>query len=348
MQNILKTLNVLCLLMTILSYNTGILNAQIDRPRSSELTVTYEVIERELYRQDPNVKLSNYEKAQMLPRLERKKMEKQVNNKNEVWTLIESLENNRKEDWMNDNSFIVITPNDVSYYNKDKRLIGTSPHSQKYLEIAANRTGNLYPKIDFSFTQREIDGFRRQGVKVIRTGGNYLMSYGQTELFYNVVEKVVIKKDFDRTGNLTKVETTEYMDYGTNFTVPIRKTERTFANIGLDNCAEKVRIKDYKNFKIVDRRKSNKTSIASESNLGAEVSIQPNPTTDKLFVNLPYLPKEEKLTLTMVDLNGTVVLEDSAQPQTTKLLSLSKLPIGVYFLRVSGGEYYEVLKVVKR
>ncbi len=77
-----------------------------------------------------------------------------------------------------------------------------------------------------------------------------------------------------------------------------------------------------------------------------EVSIYPNPTTEELFINFNDWDAQLETTITVRDLNGAEVLSQSVNSVTTRL-SVSRLPIGSYFIQVTDGTTTQVFRFIK-
>ena len=81
------------------------------------------------------------------------------------------------------------------------------------------------------------------------------------------------------------------------------------------------------------------------------MSVFPNPTSINLNVSFK-LPKADKMSIVLYDLQGKVVLEKKlgtkAMGKYQEVLNISALPNGVYVCRISGGHNSITKQIIKK
>ncbi len=85
--------------------------------------------------------------------------------------------------------------------------------------------------------------------------------------------------------------------------------------------------------------------LSSAKNKTGNISIFPNPALSELNVSWDW--PEEKISLTLTDMSGKVVLHNTITSQKVKKINIEQLPKGLYFLSASNGSSNVVLKVLK-
>jgi len=73
--------------------------------------------------------------------------------------------------------------------------------------------------------------------------------------------------------------------------------------------------------------------------------VSPNPATDELTINLPDRIIEDKF-IRILDINGKVVMEESCRG-LQKVLDISQLLPGVYYIKVSGNKDFQTTSFIK-
>lgn len=91
-----------------------------------------------------------------------------------------------------------------------------------------------------------------------------------------------------------------------------------------------------------------------ENSLAPVISLFPNPFTENINITID-LPKEEKITVKMLDLLGqevpliiTAISNQSKRSQTLQInIEKTSLPKGIYFVRMNGDGWAKTIKVIK-
>jgi hypothetical protein len=84
------------------------------------------------------------------------------------------------------------------------------------------------------------------------------------------------------------------------------------------------------------------------------VSLSPNPNTGSFEVSINNVEQfqNKQLTLQIIDINGRIVFEQKIKTDTARFETLpvevTSVANGVYFLRLSAGDYSETIKYIKR
>ena len=82
-----------------------------------------------------------------------------------------------------------------------------------------------------------------------------------------------------------------------------------------------------------------------------DLKLFPNPTADELQLSYK-LPKEDKIQITIFDLNGKVVFEKNCGTQNAgenqELLDLRTIPAGAYICRISGANNQISKQILKK
>jgi uncharacterized repeat protein (TIGR03803 family) len=82
-------------------------------------------------------------------------------------------------------------------------------------------------------------------------------------------------------------------------------------------------------------------SVQDMNNL-PEVTIFPNPASDYTRIT----SSKEIITLTLSDMNGRIILEQD-HPGKSATITTSGLPVGIYFVRITGRDYTVTRKIVR-
>ncbi len=121
---------------------------------------------------------------------------------------------------------------------------------------------------------------------------------------------------------------------------------KPYANAG----SYKVRISTFKggcvdNYDTTVLVKAAAPTGVNSFSVGYNVTIYPNPASNKLFVVLP--PGIQDALCRIVDLKGAVLIEEKLL-QTKNELSLEALPPGIYFIAITGmrGEWHHQSKII--
>jgi len=85
------------------------------------------------------------------------------------------------------------------------------------------------------------------------------------------------------------------------------------------------------------------TNLSNESNDFIEVSIHPNPVSEKLFINASVQINQVEL----YDLRGRLVMQ-SFEDQREIELNVNALQAGMYFVQISSGEKISTHKIIKK
>ena len=73
-------------------------------------------------------------------------------------------------------------------------------------------------------------------------------------------------------------------------------------------------------------------------------SVYPNPTND--FVTIHALGNASATTLQLVDMTGRILLTESNNGAADMTLSLTTIPAGMYYLKISSGATQQVEKLI--
>jgi hypothetical protein len=76
-----------------------------------------------------------------------------------------------------------------------------------------------------------------------------------------------------------------------------------------------------------------------------DISIHPNPFINEINIEIPENIKEARIVI--LNALGETVAEQKAISYTNKI-SLKKLPLGIYFVRISSNENTITKKIIKR
>ena len=87
------------------------------------------------------------------------------------------------------------------------------------------------------------------------------------------------------------------------------------------------------------------TSVAESSE--QPIQIYPNPATDLLSISIGDTPQCKPWSVTVIDLMGRVVIAESVSA-TEMSLDVSRLPSGVYFIRMEQDGFWDVRKFMKQ
>jgi len=122
---------------------------------------------------------------------------------------------------------------------------------------------------------------------------------------------------------------------------------RKEGNTVLGNIEEGVSSKNYDDFKSAIDQCAKLTILDKDLKLLEDfTSIFPNPTSDFIQINIPYLNPEE-LSGELFSSNGQLIASYERLPLNNERLDLRTLPKGVYFIRISFKEHSIVRKIVK-
>lgn len=91
-------------------------------------------------------------------------------------------------------------------------------------------------------------------------------------------------------------------------------------------------------------------SSRSIENELAEISVYPNPTSNDLNLNLNFV-EERNASVELVDLNGKVLMNiESGKFIGEKIIpiSMKNLTNGIYFVRVTGSDFFKIEKIIKQ
>ena len=106
------------------------------------------------------------------------------------------------------------------------------------------------------------------------------------------------------------------------------------------------RIHDFYNSKVINCYDPRSGTGFNDSRIKENVLVYPNPASEKVFVSLPVdLQSETRLTL--IDLNGKIVLEKVIHTGVTTTIQVSNLQQGVYLIHLSGTKFNQWLKLIK-
>ncbi|MCK9399500.1 MAG: T9SS type A sorting domain-containing protein [Bacteroidales bacterium] len=91
----------------------------------------------------------------------------------------------------------------------------------------------------------------------------------------------------------------------------------------------------------------NPTAINSIS-VDDKIELSPNPCKEKLFIDI-HLPIDIKLNITIYDVRGQVVIEQTRQPDSKNAIDCHSFPSGVYFVKIEDphGRFVARKKFVK-
>ncbi|TVR89258.1 MAG: T9SS C-terminal target domain-containing protein [Saprospirales bacterium] len=90
------------------------------------------------------------------------------------------------------------------------------------------------------------------------------------------------------------------------------------------------------------------TSTEEVVELSADLTLYPNPATNRVYFSLPEEDASQlgDLNLQVVDLSGNVVIESEFGPDLHGGLNVEMLPAGMYFVRLTGEHLSQTVKVV--
>jgi len=87
------------------------------------------------------------------------------------------------------------------------------------------------------------------------------------------------------------------------------------------------------------------TSTFANNKQAIDILIHPNPFKDEINIEIPENIKEAKIII--LNALGETVTEQKTLSYTNKI-SLKKLPLGIYFVRISSYENTITKKIIKR
>jgi Ricin-type beta-trefoil lectin domain-like/Secretion system C-terminal sorting domain/PKD domain len=82
---------------------------------------------------------------------------------------------------------------------------------------------------------------------------------------------------------------------------------------------------------------ANQAIVSAEGAVSKQLKIYPNPVSDMLNIDLPVLVTRDAV-IQILDINSQVVLSKKINNKTVQLVDVSKLPNGVYLLKVQDGK----------
>ncbi len=72
----------------------------------------------------------------------------------------------------------------------------------------------------------------------------------------------------------------------------------------------------------------------------ASITVYPNPTSDKLLINLDAIELNGKVNMTVIDMSGKSVMNVNLNSSQISSLNVSELPSGNYLLQISNSDYF--------
>lgn len=75
-----------------------------------------------------------------------------------------------------------------------------------------------------------------------------------------------------------------------------------------------------------------------------KVSVFPNPTTDKLIISIPNNVLKR---YTLYNLSGQMISTNNTNTKEVEI-NVSKLSMGIYFLKMEGDKFYGIHKIIKK
>ncbi|MGB4846718.1 MAG: T9SS type A sorting domain-containing protein [Saprospiraceae bacterium] len=89
------------------------------------------------------------------------------------------------------------------------------------------------------------------------------------------------------------------------------------------------------------------TGIKEFKNNQLEVTISPNPTSDKILIEIPESTVDQKFNIRIYNLTGKLMSEQLARGASFSL-SLDTMPDGLYLLKINSGDRQTVKKIIKK
>ncbi len=98
----------------------------------------------------------------------------------------------------------------------------------------------------------------------------------------------------------------------------------------------------------VSGREANNDTTKKTEKLAAQygVTAYPNPTLDKVNLNITNLPNKEQTDVELVDASGAILLTEKNLQQQNQI-DMSSYRQGIYYLRVSVGKDVMLYKIMK-
>jgi hypothetical protein len=178
--------------------------------------------------------------------------------------------------------------------------------------------------------------------KLLRISARYYQGSGTAIVFQKVIRKaskfwLKIEKVGQRCEIYIKYKNNwpyEYLDAVYYMPAgPYRAGIASASGVGVSN--ETFIYKQFKTPAIAAR-------ISPASSVTAEIKVYPNPTPDRINLDLPIAP----LRVRIFNPEGKVILDDQ-EPGRTNSYDLSSLPAGAYFIRADGLDNKLYMRIVK-
>lgn len=77
------------------------------------------------------------------------------------------------------------------------------------------------------------------------------------------------------------------------------------------------------------------------------VKIYPNPTSGEFYLSLSNFPESEKVSVQIINLTGSKMLDKFVSSNEIHRFSIMEMPVGIYFIKVTGGSTTNIEKLIK-
>jgi len=323
--------------------------AQVESPKDYLARKTYTLTTETQYQFDDFQSLTDAEKVTKSRNRTLDRVEKYLLPENEKYTIVkhEDTGNNIPE-WTTEIKTTVVDMNGTTLYDKDERVFLSQKHSPIFKFANLSRTFDFGQPFPREITDRDISAFREQGIDVIQnsnTSFTIKTDFEETTVYTDL--KIVVKKSIDKeTGEFNKELTTFYSTLDNGLDLPRKIITREQFTTLRGDCAQKITTRTYSDYKIEDYRIGERLARDIRENK-TNVVVSPNPASNLVYVNVPKLENEYKISISLYTIDGQFIKEIKSQGKASVPVPLDELDSGTYLINTQSYFFNETNKIVK-
>ena len=333
------------LLLIFLLLNHSSINAQ---SKKVDYTISYDVSTsdyKSAHKSERNY--SNFEKLELVKKIqEQDHIDIVVYENGEEETTINHMSTNKYLEWAKKPAKTKIDDRGIKVYDIQGNLIANiehSPMAKEFMEDAKkqNKIKKKYeiPEIR-TLNRSDLSEMMANRVQIKQTReGKMHMRKDNREILYDANNQETEEREFEG-KELKSLSKRKFAKTRDNISYVVESSD---ISLIIQESGRKMyqfvnkSIRNYQIKKTLNTRQGSDSEsgfINSEDKL---FSIQPNPATDYVWINIPLSVEQKNVDFTVVDITGRVVIREKIQ-RGLKQLSIENLPKGVYLAQYSSEE----------
>jgi hypothetical protein len=316
--------------------------------RKVDYTISYDVKTSDFKKAKKGEKsYSNLEKVDLTRKIEEEDhVDIVVFNNGDEETTINHLRTNKYPEWATKPAKTVIDDKGIKTYDKNGKIVVNLEHSVQAKESMATikRLNKLKKKFQLPnmevMTQKDLSQMMNDKVQVkqIREGKMH-MRKDNKEVIYDAYNQEIEEREFEG-RELKSLSKKKFSKTSDNINYLSGSKDVTLVNNEsgrkMYQFVEKS-ITGYKVKQALGTRESTNSETEAIREEDKLFSMQPNPATDNIWIQIPLSIDNKTVDLSIVDLTGRIVIKEVVQ-RGLKQLNVKELPNGVYLAQYSNSE----------